>query len=1017
MPAAPVIRILASENNRRGDLFGRLVADLFVALGYEQPRLNVHKSGREIDLSASHRLEPRRAIAECKATSAPIGGDDLNKLLGVREREHGSGAPVVAYFVSLAGFTETAIEQERTSRSPIVLLDSAAIVEELVAGRILVSRERAADVAGHCRPAGKPLTLDPDLELLGHPLGWIWAVCYTEGKARTHVALIHSDGTPLARSLADEVIDADRERGGRLHTLACLNPLPASETGDALSQQEARAAWREAIVSDCGYIHLDGLPADAEAGSKRLLLESLFVPLYLDVPTRAETIERKTVGTVLASRPRLALLGAPGAGKSTLLKRIAVAYADPERRAQSDDALPARTWLPLFIRCRELGSLARGSFADLMQALAQREGVRPHAPAFLKLVDAALLAGRVILLVDGLDEIADPGDRAAFVATLRATLLAHPRVAAVITSREAGFRHVASHLAAICTETTLSAFDDEDVRRLTVSWHREVAGDSEKVRADAEALAASIRGNDRIRQLAANPLLLTTLLLVKRWVGSLPTRRAVLYGKAVEVLLMTWNVEGHKPIPTEEALPQLCYVASTMMLEGIQKISRPKLAAAIRAARRELDTELGYAAGTVAEFIQRIEERSSLLMMTGHDVENGELVEFFEFRHLTFQEYLTAKAMVEGWHPGRAASDTLASVLAPHLGTLRWREVIQLAAVIGGKASDALIDALATLDGESRLMVEGTRLPYVETLGYSVRAVDRNVLLGCLADEAPARPATIRAAIAHLVKLGSIRLPSPAALTLARGRYAADLIDEASTQFFAASGDLRNTSDALAVATLGSRAYRGLPDLAREMLTLLKSDDILERCGGALVLGRYAGHISFASGDLVLDDGITAIQRMLRSEHVAEVFAAVTGAGIFGRRDHPDTARLAGALFAIWRSNPRPDLSARAAHVLVQPAIHKRQPDWAAAFPESEVRTLLEHFGDSADLARAVTLTTAWYTRAVDDAVLADLCHGTVKLELDESFRVASDLLEWLESSPERARATSTSSPGPRQAS
>ena len=36
-------------------------------------------------------------------------------------------------------------------------------------------------------------------------------------------------------------------------------------------------------------------------------------------------------------------------------------------------------------------------------------------------------------------------------------------------------------------------------------------------------------------------------------------------------------------------------------------------------------------------------------MMTGHDVvdSDGTLTEFYEFRHLTFQEYLTAKAVVE----------------------------------------------------------------------------------------------------------------------------------------------------------------------------------------------------------------------------------------------------------------------------------------------------------------------------------------------------------------------------------
>ena len=46
MPGAVSIRILEKESNPRGDLFGRLMADLFIALGYDQPRLNIHKSGR-----------------------------------------------------------------------------------------------------------------------------------------------------------------------------------------------------------------------------------------------------------------------------------------------------------------------------------------------------------------------------------------------------------------------------------------------------------------------------------------------------------------------------------------------------------------------------------------------------------------------------------------------------------------------------------------------------------------------------------------------------------------------------------------------------------------------------------------------------------------------------------------------------------------------------------------------------------------------------------------------------------
>ena len=81
--ASPVeIRILEKENNKRGDLFGRLMSDLFLALGYGDVRLNIHKTGREVDVEAIHRTEKRRAIAECKVTKAEIGGDDVNKFVG-----------------------------------------------------------------------------------------------------------------------------------------------------------------------------------------------------------------------------------------------------------------------------------------------------------------------------------------------------------------------------------------------------------------------------------------------------------------------------------------------------------------------------------------------------------------------------------------------------------------------------------------------------------------------------------------------------------------------------------------------------------------------------------------------------------------------------------------------------------------------------------------------------------------------------------------------------------------------
>jgi hypothetical protein len=987
------IRILEKDSNRRGDLFGRLMADLFIALGYEQPRINIHKSGRELDLSADHRLEPRRAIGECKATSESIGGDDLNKFVGTLDVERNHKRPITGYFISLAGFKETAIEQETQRRTKIVTLTGSQVVSELVKGRILITQDQATELAGRSCASHPGLILDPEAELLAHERGWIWAIYYTQGKARTHFTLIHSDGTTLARALADEVIAADRQCGGGLEKLICLNPVPPSGS-DAARVVEALAAYGRYLASECGYIQLDGLPADSDVGSRRLRLENLFVPLHLDI-MRTDGVgqmkmERQTVGSVLAENPRLALLAAPGGGKSTLIKRLAVAYVDPARHEQIADNLPQRDWLPLFFRCRELRSLARSSFAELLEALSKHEPVRQHAAAFRAYVDSALLAGRILLLVDGLDEISDPGDRAAFVCTLRTALQAYPGIAMVVTSREAGFRHVAAHLAPVCTHATLSPFAENDILNLSVAWHREVVGDTEKVRADAEQLSTTIIKNDRIKRLAVNPLLLTTLLLVKRWVGSLPTRRAVLYGKAVEVLLMTWNTEGHEPIPEEEALPQLCYVASAMMLDGVQKISRPQLTVHLQEARDSLPTELGYVSGTVDQFVHRIEDRSSLLQMAGYDLENGRLVEFFEFRHLTFQEFLTARAMVEGWHRDAKETDTLASVLEPHFDKERWREVIPLAAVMGGKATEALIQRLTEKVGLLQPNLAPNKKSLFRALG------------NCLADGAAARPETIRAAISELVRLGELLCISDFAQTLARGRYGQDLREVAGKAFLASRAeDLSDTGIALAIAVYW-QAIETEDDakfVAERLVKMLSASERITKFEG--ILGLM--YLCFLLKDYTI--GIRActealhcagavLVKILNSEHPTEQFAAswalvwLGACRIWLPPEEPD---MLGQLFRLWQQNSNVHIKNMALWALVNLPVASRDAGRrCATIPREKLPDLLKMLGQTEDIKEKVAvLVLAWYLRALSDTKLRKHAHEL--LEKPELMEVSAD--------------------------
>ena len=52
----------------------------------------------------------------------------------------------------------------------------------------------------------QPVNLHPEnCELLAHDMGWIWAIYFTQNKQRTHFALIHADGEPIALSLAENI--------------------------------------------------------------------------------------------------------------------------------------------------------------------------------------------------------------------------------------------------------------------------------------------------------------------------------------------------------------------------------------------------------------------------------------------------------------------------------------------------------------------------------------------------------------------------------------------------------------------------------------------------------------------------------------------------------------------------------------------------------------------------------------------------------------------------------------------
>lgn len=543
--------------------------------------------------------------------------------------------------------------------------------------------------------------------------------------------------------------------------------------------------YRAFLLKDSGQMTIEGVRADMDTAQRRFDLEQLFVPISVlptppDIPPGDPEREKKLLqwqeknesprpfGDVFAANQRLALLALPGGGKTLLLKRLAVAYADPGRRQATVDGLPDLGVTPVLIRCREWREHIHRPILTLLNNISDITG----QASLVGLTDALLpllKKGQVLLLVDGLDEIHDDALRTTFVKNLESFMGDYPRTRLVITSREAGFSLVAPTVARFCARWRLAPLDSETITALCEYWHRLMLGDSPAAAEEAKNVAETLLRNVSLLRLAENPLLLTMLLVVKHGAGRLPPDRVSLYDRAVEVLLDTWNIQGHDRLNPKEAVPQLAFVAFQMMRAGKQTATENELLALLEDARENVPQIRRQAQDTAQKFLKRVELRSSLFVEAGRQKEGAGTVPFYQFRHLTFQEYLAAVAAVEGHYLDYDKTHTVLTPLKNHLLAEEWKEVVPMAAVLARKRAEPLVSALVQ---EALLLPETAA-----ALGKLPASISR--LVQSLAEEAEATQETLTAAlrlIALFAKGGQSPEDWPA---LCRGPYGEELFHQA----------------------------------------------------------------------------------------------------------------------------------------------------------------------------------------------------------------------------------------------
>jgi hypothetical protein len=319
------------------------------------------------------------------------------------------------------------------------------------------------------------------------------------------------------------------------------------------------------------------------------------------------------------------------------------------------------------------------------------------------------------------------------------------------------------------------------------------------------------------------------------------------------------------------------------------------------------------ARSTVGEFVDQIERRSSLLSLTGYRLEDGKIVALYEFKHLTFQEYLTAVAQVEGYSGDGDDAVSLAAALAPYLEDTVWREIIPLAAVLAGrKAGDLVARMIEAV--ESEITTAGLRkLPTGSQTSH--------VLVQCLTDEVLITPALYSRAI---YAIAGANVWGPLDMTptreLLHTKYGQLLRRTVTEGYMLGSDHTLRLGSLFGLVALHDLVESSLPrpEWPRFITDNLASRDVFREAQGAMLVMQMAfqdpATLHRATGDereeatiqeLFLQVG-DALVDLLESPDVPVHYAACWAFAWLGRNDRWDPARrpvVLRHLLRLWRNS------------------------------------------------------------------------------------------------------------------
>lgn len=415
-----------------------------------------------------------------------------------------------------------------------------------------------------------------------------------------------------------------------------------------------------------GYVRFLGLPNLLD--SPDTPLSQLFVPPALSAqpvspaaPPAGWPAGQSVLG-LLAQRRRLVVLGDPGSGKTTLINWIVWLLAGGAQMNLPSDLTGL---LPLPMVLRELKLEGVNGFDDLLTVFLDRPVAAALKPQ-REVVMQQLRDGRALLLIDGLDEVFNPGDdrRPGLRQALVEAAERYPKAFFTVTSRIVGYDECAlpesrpqagvgdfadvadTAVAPDWHRAYVMPFDNARIASFATQWHA-VRSIRQRADQDAGQLLKAVHASPTMEELARLPQLLTLMALVFRVNARLPDGRAMLYAQMVEAYLL--SIDAARQSQTERPVVDtvdwrekqrwLSHIGFEMQQLRAGSAGASTVDRALLVPRSDVLQWLNKAMGPIDDptpqaYLDWVARRSGLLLPRSEGL--------YAFVHLSFQEYFAA---------------------------------------------------------------------------------------------------------------------------------------------------------------------------------------------------------------------------------------------------------------------------------------------------------------------------------------------------------------------------------------